>query len=56
MHPDKFLRIVPLFKPLGPEDTRRLAASVRSQSLKKGRFFSAKGAKGQLFLSLEKEE
>ena len=46
MHPDNFLRIVPLFRSLGPEDLGRLAASVRSQSLKKGEVLFRKGSEG----------
>lgn len=54
MHPEKFLKIVPLFKSLGREDTRSLAASVGSQSLKKGEVLFRKGSEGtSLFIIRE---
>ena len=46
MNAENFLKEVPLFRSLSPEDIRRLAASLTTRSLKKGEVLFNKGSEG----------
>jgi len=54
MNKDDFLRQVPLFQSLPPEDLKNLCASIRTQSIKKGEVLFRKGSEGTTLYIIKK--